>query len=238
MSDTPQGPGWWQASDGRWYPPSLSPGWEVPSSPGQTPATPPSGNKSVWRKFRALPTAMQVIAWAVVFFVVVGAIGAATSQKKKTTVTQTGLVTLVPSTLAPHPTHVTTAPSTAAPTTSRATAPPTTAAPPPTTAVPLTAPPATAPPATSTPPTSPAVVQTASVCGAPSNPYGYNFCQRGSLIYHPASDVCSYFDCIPNFPNGTGYMVECNDSTYSMSGGHSGACSYHDGEERPVYSGP
>ena len=22
MSDTSQGPGWWQSSDGRWYPPS------------------------------------------------------------------------------------------------------------------------------------------------------------------------------------------------------------------------
>ena len=26
MSDTPQGPGWWQASDGRWYPPEQAPG--------------------------------------------------------------------------------------------------------------------------------------------------------------------------------------------------------------------
>lgn len=26
MSDTPQGPGWWQASDGKWYPPESAPG--------------------------------------------------------------------------------------------------------------------------------------------------------------------------------------------------------------------
>ncbi len=26
MSDTPQGPGWWQASDGKWYPPEQAPG--------------------------------------------------------------------------------------------------------------------------------------------------------------------------------------------------------------------
>lgn len=26
MSDTAQGPGWWQASDGRWYPPQQAPG--------------------------------------------------------------------------------------------------------------------------------------------------------------------------------------------------------------------
>lgn len=25
MSDAPQGPGWWQATDGRWYPPKLPP---------------------------------------------------------------------------------------------------------------------------------------------------------------------------------------------------------------------
>lgn len=31
MSDVPQGPGWWQASDGRWYPPA------------QFPAGPPAG---------------------------------------------------------------------------------------------------------------------------------------------------------------------------------------------------
>ncbi len=27
MSDTSQGPGWWQASDGRWYPPESHPNW-------------------------------------------------------------------------------------------------------------------------------------------------------------------------------------------------------------------
>lgn len=29
MSDTPQGPGWWQASDGKWYPPEQAPGAEA-----------------------------------------------------------------------------------------------------------------------------------------------------------------------------------------------------------------
>jgi hypothetical protein len=72
------------------------------------------------------------------------------------------------------------------------------------------------------------------LCGAPSNPFGYNFCS-GPLIYAPAAGVCAYFACIPNFPKGKGYMVECNDGMYSMSGGRSGACSYHQGEFRPVY---
>lgn len=35
MSDIPQGPGWWQASDGRWYPPA-----DAPAPPG-APATGP-----------------------------------------------------------------------------------------------------------------------------------------------------------------------------------------------------
>lgn len=33
MSNVPQGPDWWQASDDRWYPPETHPGYEPP--PGQ-----------------------------------------------------------------------------------------------------------------------------------------------------------------------------------------------------------
>lgn len=33
MSDVPQGPGWWQASDGRWYPPESHPS-ATPGPPG------------------------------------------------------------------------------------------------------------------------------------------------------------------------------------------------------------
>lgn len=33
MSDMSQGPGWWQASDGKWYPPEQSPGAQ-PTTPG------------------------------------------------------------------------------------------------------------------------------------------------------------------------------------------------------------
>lgn len=39
MSDVSQGPGWWQASDGKWYPPEQTPGAQ-PSSPAE--ATPSS----------------------------------------------------------------------------------------------------------------------------------------------------------------------------------------------------
>lgn len=103
--------------------------------------------------------------------------------------------------------------------------PPTTQAPPPTTQA---APP---PPATSAAPAGD------DLCGAPSNPYGYNFCGDGGYIYSPGGSVCTYFDCIGNFSNGHGYMVECSDGTYSMSGGIRGECSDHGGEEQPVYSG-
>lgn len=74
----------------------------------------------------------------------------------------------------------------------------------------------------------------ANTCGAPANPYGYSFC-GGGYITDPAADVCSYFNCIANFGNGTGHMEECRDATYSMSGGRRGACSSHGGELRPVY---
>jgi hypothetical protein len=35
MNDVPQGPGWWQASDGKWYPPA--PPSTLPPPPGQAP---------------------------------------------------------------------------------------------------------------------------------------------------------------------------------------------------------
>ncbi len=34
MSDTSQGPGWWQASDGKWYPPEQAPGYQAPAAGG------------------------------------------------------------------------------------------------------------------------------------------------------------------------------------------------------------
>lgn len=47
MSDQQQGPGWWQASDGRWYPPEQHPsvvppgGWTAPSAPTAPPSLAP-----------------------------------------------------------------------------------------------------------------------------------------------------------------------------------------------------
>jgi len=147
--------------------------------------------------------------------------------------------------LNPPPTSPTTRPPVVAPTTKSApaTAAPTTA-PPATTAAPATTRPPTTTAkqaATTRPPRSSAPASTARpalLCGAPPNPYGYNFCGRGGYVVDPAADVCDYFDCIDNFWNGQGHMEECQDHTYSMSGGRPGSCSYHGGNLRPVYRGP
>ncbi|HET6213643.1 MAG TPA: hypothetical protein VFE14_12335 [Micromonosporaceae bacterium] len=93
-----------------------------------------------------------------------------------------------------------------------------------------------APPAVPAAPPAPTQKRTASLCGAPPNPYGYNFC-GGSRSYSPPADICSYFECINNFWNGVGYMIQCKDGMVSMSGGRSGSCSYHGGNLRTVYKG-
>lgn len=61
MSETPGGPGWWQASDGKWYPPELHPdataaGFPPPTSgpPGVPPAGPPSNAPVVPEGFPAV----------------------------------------------------------------------------------------------------------------------------------------------------------------------------------------
>jgi hypothetical protein len=98
-------------------------------------------------------------------------------------------------------------------------------------------PPVATPSPTPPPPLSPA--PPANDCGAPANPWGYNFCGRGAVIYSPPSNFCQYFNCIPSFWKSTsGYVDECQDGTYSHSGGRQGACSYHRGELRALYSGP
>lgn len=72
-------------------------------------------------------------------------------------------------------------------------------------------------------------------CAVNDNPWGYNFscCQ---FIASPPANFCSGFNCIASFWNGNGYVVECLDTTYSKSGGVSGACSSHGGPRRALYS--
>jgi hypothetical protein len=72
-------------------------------------------------------------------------------------------------------------------------------------------------------------------CGAPQNPWNYNFC-GGKLITSPDPDFCSYFTCISSFWNGTSYIVQCGDGAFSKSGGHTGVCSTHGGFRRNLHS--
>jgi hypothetical protein len=236
--DTPQ-PGWGQAPQPGWGP---SPQGNQPPAPSQWGAPPPPRPRPDRPWYKRKPIIIPVVAFMVLFLLPVAAF---------VVLLLLGLVGLLDA--PPTPPHntvsaqaastTTAAPTTAAPTT----AAPTTATPP------TTAPPTTARPATTRtrPPTTVRAVATTrrpttsarpprttaapSLCGAPANPYGYNFCGRGEFITSPPSDICLYFDCIPNFDNGTGYMVECHDAMYSMSGGRQGACSYHRGVWRPVY---
>jgi hypothetical protein len=43
VSDSSQGPGWWQASDGKWYPPEQAPGYQQPATPAGGPYGAPYG---------------------------------------------------------------------------------------------------------------------------------------------------------------------------------------------------
>lgn len=68
MSDTSQGPGWWQASDGKWYPPEQAPG--AAPQPAQQPA---GGRLDIgaalsygWEKFVANLSTMILI--VIIFF--------------------------------------------------------------------------------------------------------------------------------------------------------------------------
>jgi hypothetical protein len=71
-------------------------------------------------------------------------------------------------------------------------------------------------------------------CGAPDNPWGFDFYPCATrLIYvsETPPDFCDYFACIASFWQQTrGYVVECGDGMFSHSGGRRGVCSYHDGE--------
>jgi hypothetical protein len=81
-------------------------------------------------------------------------------------------------------------------------------------------------------------VSAVNLCGAPANPMGYNLCGRGQHITKADARTCTYFKCISNFASGTGYMIQCVDGTYSMSGGKTGSCSTHGGPGKTVSSGP
>ena len=70
MTDQPQGPGWWQASDLKWYPPEKHANYVAPPSPPGTPTHSPSATKglaarsNVW--FTLAGTALLLVIAALV----------------------------------------------------------------------------------------------------------------------------------------------------------------------------
>lgn len=78
------------------------------------------------------------------------------------------------------------------------------------------------------------VAQPTCIPGAENcNPWGYNF-THGATITDPPRQFCQYFNCINNFFNGRGYVVECRDGVYSKSGGTRNSCFKHKGELRTL----
>ena len=104
MSDSSGGEGWWQASDGKWYPPEAHPNFT-----GANTGTSPKP-RNPWRRFRGWPLWAQIVSWVALALVVLGAIGAATgedtsskniSTDKATTTTAAPTTTPPPTTAAP-----------------------------------------------------------------------------------------------------------------------------------------
>jgi len=65
MSDVSQGPGWWMASDGKWYPPEQHPNYQPPSPPTVpgSDARPISPTGPPWSEPPGTPNAMPVHLW-------------------------------------------------------------------------------------------------------------------------------------------------------------------------------
>ena len=184
MSDYSQGPGWWQASDDRWYPPesaptlaqaateagpptAVLPGGPLPSEPlgrpGPVGALAPTVRRP-WGRFRSTPPLLQALAGAIVaaLILVIAVTAAGTGHQQPvgnlspTTVTSLAVTTL-PVTTRPGAAVTTRAPTT---TTTTTTVPATT--------VPATTIPATTVPLTTTPATTPATTTPAPVTTTPA----------------------------------------------------------------------
>jgi hypothetical protein len=214
-------------------PSSLNP--PVPAQPSLLP------HQRAWRRFRCASKGIQFGLGCLVVILLLctcASFGAAVTATKPTGSTASVVIT-------PTPTPVMVAQNTVVPTrasipTSTAITRPTptltpTPSPSPTSVPTPTSQPFSTPTPTPRPQPTQAPKPTPTPCADPCNPWGYNFV-HGNLITAPPSAFCSYFACIPNFVNGHGYVVECQDSQYSKSGGIQGACSYHGGPWRTLYA--
>ncbi|MFF5171562.1 hypothetical protein ACFY3U_02875 [Micromonospora sp. NPDC000089] len=74
------------------------------------------------------------------------------------------------------------------------------------------------------------------LCGAPTNPIGYDYCGAGLRVRRPDHRVCDWFDCAADFWAGRGYLVQCVDGQVSLTGGRPDACAGHRGVRRIVHS--
>ena len=72
------------------------------------------------------------------------------------------------------------------------------------------------------------------LCGAPPNPWGYNFCS-GNKFEKAPSNFCSYFLCTSTFwTKASGYVEQCVDGQYSNSDGEGKGCAGHGGPWRAL----
>ena len=75
------------------------------------------------------------------------------------------------------------------------------------------------------------------------NPWGYNF-RCCTFIRDPPPEFCSYFECVPYFSSGDGWVIQCGDRAFSQSGkgyfvddpvsDSPGTCFGHGGRYRPL----
>ena len=75
------------------------------------------------------------------------------------------------------------------------------------------------------------------------NPWGYNF-RCCTFIRDPPPEFCSYFECVPYFSSGNGWVIQCGDRAFSQSGkgyfvddpvsDSPGTCFGHGGRGRPL----
>lgn len=112
------------ASDSKWYPPTALPG--TPYVPPPSSPQPMGSSRRLWRRFRHLPLAVQVVSWLTAGFVIVAALGAATGGTQPSRNTKTPAVSGSATTVtrssnsAAQATKRTSMPTRVAPTTARA----------------------------------------------------------------------------------------------------------------------
>jgi hypothetical protein len=102
VADTSPGPGWWQASDGRWYAPDAHPRYGPPApppAPAPAPGTPPSNSRRWW-PWIAVGVAVAVVLILVAIFSQPDTstdVATTTAPTAPTTSTSTSTSTTVPS---------------------------------------------------------------------------------------------------------------------------------------------